>query len=253
MKVAFWNGVSPADGVTDYLAAIGTILSIQRKCKVVLSSNHISNHMLQECFSSRTKEEIAHTPYRFYYGTQEYFRALCDLKINRQGSILEIPMEGITIIYPPDVTETMFYYEVPSSTLYLLDTAGENSTASRSALEEADIIVVFLPQDETKIQRIFIQFSELIPKTLFVIDGFQRNGGCSRRNIAAKYGYNTRNIGIIPQNNEFKEACEEGRLAFYVKENLEQATKAPEYNFMLNLKAIAKLLFDRYSEELTKG
>ena len=208
--------------------------------------------MLQDCFSSRTKEEIAHTPYRFYYGTQEYFRALCELKINRQGSIMEIPMEEITIIYPPDVTEKMFYYEVPRSTLYLLDVAGESS-ASQSALEEADIIVVFLPQDKTKIQRIFVQFSALIPKTIFVLDEFQRNKGCSRRNFAAKYGYNAWSIGIIPQNNEFKEICKEGRLEFYIKENLNCSTKELQYNFMSNLKAVTKQIYDRYRSELVKG
>lgn len=253
MKVAFWSGVSPSGGATDYLAAVGTILAIKRNCKIVLSSNHISNHMLQDCFFGKTKEEIAHTPYHFIYGTQEYFRALCDLKMNRQGSVMEIPMEGLTIIYPPDVTETMFYYEVPRSTLYLLDIAGENSIASQSALEEADIIVAFLPQDEAEIQRIFDQFSTLLPKTLFVIDRFQRNGGCSRRNFAAKYGCNTWNIGVIPQNNEFSEACQEGKLEFFIKANLDLATKAPQYNFMVNLEEIVKLLFIRYKSELMKG
>lgn len=253
MKVAFWNGANSSDGVTDYMAAVGTIISIEKKCEVVLASNHISNHMLQDCFSSRTKEEIAQAPYRFFYETPEYFRALWDMRRNRKGNIMEIPMEGVTIIYPPDVMDKkVFYYAAPRSSIYFLDVAGENSVASPIALEEADVIVVFLPQDETKIQKFFDRFSSVIPKALFVIDGFKRNGGCSRRKIAAKYGIRNNNIEIIPYNREFKEACEEGKLEFFLRDNYLQATKEPQYNFVSCLKAIAKRLYEQYRSEHMK-
>lgn len=246
MKVAFWNGVSSTDGVTDYLAALGITLAIEKKCKVILGSNHISNHMLQDCFSSRIKEEgIAHMPYRFFYGSPEYFRALWDIKINRQGDVLEKPMEGITIIYPPDVTDkSMFYYESSGENLYLLDIAGENNSASQSALEEADIVIVFLPQDVTEIQKFFYRFSSLIPKALFVIEGIPRNSRSIRHTLKSKYGIESENIGIIPHNFEYKEACEEGRLDLFLKANMKQATKEPEYSFITSLKTVAGLLYE---------
>ena len=254
MKVAFWNGVSSTDGVTDYLAAIGTILALQKKCQIVLGSNHISNHMLQDCFAGRIKEEgIAHTPYRFFYGSPAYFRALWDIQINRQGPILEKPMEGITIIYPPDVTDKhMFYLEVPRTVLYLLDIAGENNAASQSALAEAEIVVVFLPQDVTEIHKFFDRFSSLIPKALFVIEGVRKGKGTFQNTLKLKYGINSSDIGIIPHNYEYIEACEEGRLDFFIKSTLKHATRESQKNFIQGLKSVANLLYERCISELEK-
>lgn len=254
MKVAFWNGVSPSDGVTNHMAAIGTMLALHKKCEVVLGSNHISNHMLQDCFSSRIMEEgRAHAPYQFSYGEPEYFRALWDMKRNRQGDVLEMPMEGITIIYPPDVTDkSMFYYKVPWTTLYLLDVTGDNTTAFQSALEEADVVVVFLPQDVVEFQKILYRCSYLIPNALFVIEGFQKKGNCSVRLIEKKCGIDKRNIAIFPHNEKYTEACEEGSLAFYLKNNLRPMKKEPEYFFVSSLRHIANLLYE-YSVAKDKG
>lgn len=247
MKVAFWNGASSTDSVPNYMAAIGTILALECKCEVVLGSNYISNRMIQDCFFSKMKEEgVAHAPYVYLHGSPEYHAALWSMKRTRQGNILDVPMEGVTIIYPPDVAEkTMFFYEVPRTTFYLLDIAGESSAAFQSALDEADVVVVFLSQDEAEIQKFLERFSSLIPKTLFIIEVRLKNNKYSRRDFSAKYGIDIRNIGIIPQNNAYKEACEEGRLEFFLKSNLNQTYRTPQDNFMSKLKNTTTLLYER--------
>lgn len=251
MKVAFWNGIAPAEGVTDNLAAIATTLSLFYHCDVVLGSNYIKNHMLQDCYSGKMKEEgIAHVPYQLSYGDPEYFRKLWEMKRNRQGDVLEVPMEGVTIIYPPDVTDKkMFYYQVPRKTIYIMDVAGENHTASQSALEEADIIVIFLKQDSVQVQQFFYQYSVIVPKAVFVVDDYQKKGGESFYKYAENCGVNREEIEIFPRNCEYKMACEEGKLEFFIRENLRCPTKNPHYNFMLNLKSIARVLYERSMKE----
>lgn len=252
MKVAFWNGVSPSKGITNHVAAIGMILACEMNCTVVLGSNYICNHMLQDCFSYKRKEAgMDQEPYCFYHGTPEYFRALWDMRLNRKGNILEVPMEGVTIIYPPD-EHRMFYYPVLPTTLYLLDVAGENNTACQSALDEADMIIVFLPQDVTEFQKFFTRFSSLIPKALFVIDDFCRNGTVSCRDIASKYGISRRNIGLIPHDSKYTEMCETGRLDLFLNGKLNQATKEPQYRFLISLRTIAKRVYERLKHEQMK-
>ena len=254
MKVAFWNGASSVDDVTEYLAAIGTILALQKGCRVVLGSNYISNHMLQDCFAGKIKEEgIAHKPYRFFYGSPEYYRALWDIRRNRQGLVLEKPMEGITIIYPPDVTDKrMFYLDVPRTVFYLLDIAGEHNAAPQSALEEAEIVVVFLPQDVTEIHKFFDRFSSIIPKALFVIEGVRNKKGAFQNILKLKYGISKENIGIIPHNYEYKEACEEGKLEFFIGNYLQHTTKESQKIFIASLKSIANYLYERSKRESQK-
>lgn len=247
MKVAFWNGVSTNIDITNHVAAIGTILSLVYNCEVVLGGNYISNRMLQDCFSSRMKEEgVAHAPYRFLYGTSEYYEILWKMKKNRRNNILEIPMEGMTIIFPPDVTEEeLFYYRVPPQVIYILDMAEENSAAFQKALDDADIVVIFLPQDAAKIQKFFYRFSSLIPKALFVFEGHHKFNGRFQQISAEKYGISNRIIGSIPNNTQYIEACEDGKLISYLKNQLGEVKKETRNYFITSLKKVADALYER--------
>ena len=245
MKVVFWNAISDSGNVTDYVAAIGTILSLEHHCEVVLSSNYISNHMLQDCFFCKIKEEgSAHAPYRYLYDSPEYYSALWNMKRSRQDNILEIPMEGVTILFPPGIAEkSMFYYEVPETSYYLLEVAGESSAYIHDVLEEAEVIVVFLPQDEIEIQKFFYRFSSLIPKAIFVIEESYRITRVSYRKMVAEYGINYRNIGSIPQNKEYIEACEDGKLESFLRQK--QAANSSQYSFIMGIRYVAQLLYER--------
>ena len=110
MKVVFWNGISMSEGLTDYVAAVGAILSMDYNCNVILGSNYVSNHMIQDCFFYRKREEIAQAPYCFIQDSTEYYRVLWSIKKNYGDYILEIPMEGVKVVFPPDVTEKKFFY-----------------------------------------------------------------------------------------------------------------------------------------------
>jgi len=245
MKVAFWNGISASDSVADYVAAIGMMLALECKCNVVLSSNYLSNRMLQDCFSRRMLEDgIAHTPYCFLYGSPEYHGALWSMKRNRQDNILEVPMRGVTIIFPPDVAEkSMFYYKVPSESFYLLDMAKGGIAESKNVLDEAETVVVFLSQDETEIQNFFERFSSLVPKVIFVIVDYKRDAGYSCRKLKEKYGLNHDNIGSVPCDNEFKKACEEGNLKQYILCGMYRTNKEQKNGFIGSLRKLVKKIY----------
>ncbi len=241
MNVVFWNGISMSEGLTDYVAAIGAILSLEYNCEVVLGSNYVSNHMLQDCFFYKNRKEIAHVPYCYIQGSTEYYRVLWSMKRNLQGNILEIPMEGVTIVFPPDVTEKkLFYHEASEVTYYLFDLAGESITTLQSAAEESELFVVFLPQNEYKIQKFFHRFSSIIPHAIFVIEEHQRSNRLFYRKIVAEYGIKNKNIVSIPKSRRYKEACEEGNLEAFLKNNPEINTD--NYNFISGVRNTARLI-----------
>lgn len=245
MKVVFWNGISEAESLTGYVAAIGTILASKFHAEAVLGCNFISNHMLQDCFFSKMKEDgAAHPPYRYLYDSPEYYNALWKMKQNRQGNILEIPRTGVKIVYPPEIDEKrMFYLDIPEEVFYLLELAGESNLVFQGALEEADLIIVFLPQDVAKIQKFFYRYSSLVSKAIFVIVEKHRIDRASYRKIVAEYGIKYKNIGSIPWSKTFISACEEGRLELFLKEN--DSEKGKQYHFVLGLDRIARLLYER--------
>lgn len=243
MKVVFWNGISMSDGLTDYVAAIGAILSLEYKCEVVLSSNYVSNHMLHDCFFHKFREEISHAPFCFLQGSTEYYRVLWNMKKNTvQDNILEIPMEGVKIVFPPDVAEKkLFYYQVPETVFYLYDIAGENITTFQSALEESDLFVVFLPQNVYKIQKFFHRFSSIIPHAIFVIEEHQRSNRLYFRKTVAEYGIKNKFIISIPKSRRHQEACQEGNLELFLRENFN--ISITKYDVISGVKNTARLIY----------
>ena len=244
MKVAFWSGFGMSAGGTLNIAAISIIFASLYHKEVVLSSNYISSHMLRDCFFG-TLAESRHSkrPYRYCYGEPDYFRNLWDMY---HRDIIGTPTEGITIIRPPDVTDkSMFYYEVSEQTMFFMDVAPESSLVFGSILEEADIVVSFLPQDSVKIQMFFDNYSSLIPKSLFIIDDFRKNGGCIPKNLSMKYRINRECIGIVPYCHAYIQACEEGNMESFLKKNLNCSTRNPNFYFMYHLQKTAKMLKER--------
>ena len=155
-------------------------------------------------------------------------------------------MERITIIRPPDVTDkSMFYYEVSEQTMFFMDVASKSSLVFGSILEEADLVVSFLPQDTVKIQIFFEYYSSLIPKSLFIIDDFRKNGACIPKNLSIKYRINKECIGVFPYCYAYIQACEEGNIEAFLKKNLNCSTRNPNFYFMYNLQKTAKMLKER--------
>ena len=50
MKVAFWSDFRRVGGVTGNLAAITAVCALHYGRTVVVNSDHLSNHNLQDCF-----------------------------------------------------------------------------------------------------------------------------------------------------------------------------------------------------------
>lgn len=247
MKVAFWSGLGMSAGGTLNLAAISIVLASLYHKEVVLSSNYISNHMLRDCFfGTMAERKWVKSPYCYCYGEPDYFRNLWEMNKSRNRDIIETPMEGITIVRPPDVTDkSMFYYEIPEQTLFLMDVAPESNLAFGSVLEEADIVVSFLPQNSIKIQIFFEHYSSLIPKSLFIIDDFRKNGSCIPKNLSMKYQINRECIGVFPYCHSYAQACEEGNMESFLKKNLNCSTRNPNFYFMSNLQKTARMLKER--------
>ena len=137
------------------------------------------------------EDGIAHTPYCFLYGSPDYRDALWRMRRNRQGNILEMPFPKMTIIYPPDESDkSAFYHMVRCQDFYLFDMAKCSIAESGNALDEADLVVIFLSQDVTEIHNFFERFSSLIPKTIVIIVDYQQNNssGYLFRKLKEKYG-----------------------------------------------------------------
>ena len=172
MKVAFWSDFRGAGGVTGSLAAISAVCVLHYHRNIALSSNHFSNHSLQDCFGKTPFQEgRGRATYCYCYGETEYFRMLWEVYTPSDPPMFRCQlMEGLYLLYPPDLLEPSLFREtVPKDMLSFLDVTGERHSSTNQALEEADIVAVFLPQNMAAIRTFFEQYSSLIPKSIFFI------------------------------------------------------------------------------------
>lgn len=156
-------------------------------------------------------------------------------------------MEGLYLLYPPDLLEPSLFCEVGSADmLSFLDVTAEHHSATCQALEEADIVAVFLPQSMAAIRTFFERYSSLIPKSIFFISNYRRaykrKTGCSPAQFVRNFNVESHKVGTIPYNEDFAEAYEEGKIEHFIRDNLSCTPKNRNYNFMHQLFTAAEMI-----------
>ncbi len=243
MRIAFWSNSRKAGAVTCNLAAISIALAMLYDSKVILCSNHLSNESLQAYFLCDKKKA---KPYYCVYGEAEYFRRIWEKETlwNYKYRFPKVLVHGISLIRYPDISDSrLFYRKVKKNEFYMMDIAAGNSRASLQALEEADLVVVFLPQKKQEIHDFFDRYASLIPKALFVISKFKKDGEVLPRYLKIKYSISPDNIVVIPYSIPYALAYEEGMLESFLKEHLMCHTKNPYFYFFSNFKQVVDSIY----------
>lgn len=246
MKVAFWDGIRSCDDVTGYIAAISTFCAIKYEKKVFLGSNHISSKTLKDYFFGSFIKSGGERILRYmFYGEPEYFRQLWERQTEKEF----LTLEGIHVVPLPDLMERhMFYHNVRSKTLYFMDVSGGMNASVRLALEEADKVVVFLPQNIIEIRRFFDMYSSIIPKAIFLILNYREDRKGDPAFLCRKYGLHGKHVGIFPHCEDFSGACEMGSVERFVRENFQLTEEHENFDFMRCIARAARMILG-YEEE----
>lgn len=244
LKIAFWSGVRSSGGVTGNLAAISAVYAYYFDTQILLSSNHFSNHRLEDCFFGNAiyQPEGRQHHYCYCYGEPEYFRILWEEQKQHNKRQEMVTDQRLRFGEPLDMYETTLFREEQSDYLYLMDVSGKNNRASKQALEEADAVVIFLPQEMDAVDHFFKRYSSLIPKSIFLINKYQKRQKCTPHYISKKYGIERHKISVIPQNRDYAQACEIGRADAFIKENLFCKSENKNHDFISHIKLAAEML-----------
>ncbi len=87
-----------------------------------------------------------------------------------------------------------------------VDSSGKNSPYSFKGLQEADLIMVFLPENPVEIRKFFHLYSYFINKSFFIINKFSQNE-CFVLDIMKRLGVPMERVGRIPYSPELARAC----------------------------------------------
>ncbi len=240
MKVAFWDGTDNAGKVTGYLAAISVYCTLYFEKCVIAGCNYLGGQGLEDYFfydPSRSGIERAQKCHP--YGEPGYFRKLWEMKISEDRRAGDITTSvGIRLVQPTDGLEhLMFYRNISRETLYFMDISGKINAFSLQALEEADVVAVFLPQNTMEIRKFFHHYSSIIPKSVFFITDYHSEEKCNPHYLHRIYGIEKKRLGVLPKCRKFDMACENGDV-----ERFFQEPEEGEKYFCRNIRRAAELL-----------
>lgn len=248
MKVAFWSGEAEVCNATGYFAAIGVLCAKKYERPVYLGRNYCSNKCLKQYFfAGELCCDKERDVFSYTCGEPEYFRKLWEK--NRIYSKDLITREGIRLLRPPGWTDSrMFYRNTDREAFYFIELSKGINAAVQSALEEADIVVIFLKQNFKEIRLFFQKFSSLIPKAIFIFTEYRRNTKCTPGYLRRIYGISSGRIGMIPVCPEHRQACEEGRIEEYICEHMGQEKKDVNFEFLKQLNNLAEKIVNLEEE-----
>jgi hypothetical protein len=112
-------------------------------------------------------------------------------------------------------------------------------------LEEADLIVVNLCQNIAFLEDVFLNYSSLIPKALFLIGNFTRHSKINSRRVSAVYKIPIENIIAIPYNEMYRNALLTGSVVEFISSNYVCGKDNPNYQLIHAVKKAAYLIIKR--------
>lgn len=270
MKVAFWSNTGGQCRVTANMAAISlacvtrypySIISLENKlCQNNLGRAYIGNtggNLLYEVgtnyYDGGGMEGLMRKIYRgeYHSGTLETY-----LRVILQEHLFYIPQSRV-------IHNEIFDYEFDRSIHQLfrmieenadicfIDTACNKNLSTKTILEEADLIAVNLCQKQNILEDFFLNYSSLIPKAVFIISNYHNHSLLSSRRISRMFDIPLENMIMIPNNEMFHNAYQNGNVREFMKGNYHCSKESPNYQFIQSIKKASYLVVKK-AEQMVK-
>lgn len=260
MKIAFWSNLRGQGGVTTNLACMAAMSAIAGADKCILLENHYNLNSLGNILMAPEKVAFLKEKGQYYnkYGIEYILKRLYT---GESGEALirkaSIPLLYSSILYLPQsyiVNREVFNYEFDLvrdelfrclesvSEMIFIDTEPNGNISSNSILEEADLIVVNLPQKPALWKEFMEQYSSILKKCVFLVGKYQPDIKFDLIRIRDEFHIARNQIGTVPLNLELQEAMKEGRILQFLNRNYVKPSDAENEFLMRELKRSAGML-----------
>lgn len=255
MKIAYWS-YHRGCGVTSNLAAVALTGVLAFPIKITMMENHynsngISQYFFPHCFTKGVAEE---ENYYLGPGVMEHPACRRSRKVNSvreqypviemlKGALYYMPqinrqLNLLDLDYQQNLLPILNQFKKPED-LVFIDTGHGNCVSSKMILDDADMVVVTLPQDLEAIHFFFQNYSSLVPKAFFIIGNYNKKHTCNLEKITREFQFHREKIGIILHSDEFQLAEAEGRIIEFITSAFYNSTNTEERNFIQSLKMTA--------------
>ncbi|MBP1755918.1 MAG: putative rane protein [Firmicutes bacterium] len=264
MKVAFWSNANELCTVSANLAAISVACAIRGPYSIISMENRLRSHNLGNAYNGGARANLLDEVGTNYYdgsGIEGLLRKIYrgDIRSNILKSYLKeiihkhlyyIPQSRMLhneiFDYELDHSiEPLFHMIDESADLCFIDTASNNNLSTKIILQEADLIVVNLCQKSSVLDDFFLQYSSLIPKSVFIISNYDTHSIYTIRQIAKLYQISIDKMIPIPCNERYSNAYISGSVYEFISRNLNCLKDNSNFSFIQSVKKASLMIIKR--------
>jgi hypothetical protein len=263
MKIAFWSNTYEQALVSYNLAAVSIACVMRYPYSVSVMENHLHKDNLGLAFLGTSRVPfIREIGTNYYEGggveglLRSVYRGSANPPMLRTYINEVIPKHLYYIPQSRYIHNELFDYELndnlaplfnlleETNDICFIDTAPLNLN-SKAILETADLIVVNLCQNQNFLEDFFMNYSSLIPKSVFIIGNYTTQTFLNIRRISNLYELPLENITPIPWNEAFQSASLRGRAVEFVTGNYKCLRENPNYLFIQAIRKAAGMIIKR--------
>lgn len=264
MKAAFWSNASELCSVSENLAAI-SVASVNRfPYSVITMENRLCRHNLGKAYHGginiNTHDEVG-TNYYDGNGIEGLLRKI--YRGDYKPDILKSYLNEIIykhLYYIPQsriIHNEIFDYELDHgiyslfqmidqcADLCFIDTASNNNLSTKIILDEAYLIVINLCQKAQILEDFFQNYSSLISKAVFILSNYEPHAMRNCSMIFKKYLIPRENIIIIPHNELYQIAYENGNVLDFINGNYSCDKENPNYLYIQAIKKATYIIIKK--------
>ncbi len=267
MKIAFWSNSNDVCRVSANLAAISVASVIRYPYSVIAMENRLCNNNLGKAYMGNSHVSFMNEVGTNYYdgsGLEGLMR-----KIYRgdyhSGMLSSYVKEIISkhLYYIPQarvIHSEIFDYEFDHciqpllnmmeeyADLCFIDTASHQNLSTKTILEEADLIVVYLCQKQSILEDFFLNYSSMISKAIFIISNYDQHNKFSCKRIAFLYDIPMEQITLIPSNELYENAFPSGNVVEFISRNYYCPKESTNYFFIQAIKKATYIIVKKAVE-----
>ncbi len=251
MKALYWAPVHGQTGTTSNLLATALIAGQYFNKNGLLTQTHFNYNNLEAPLLEANADNNKYRKFFREIGIDALARNFKVEKLTKEWldyCCTEIANTNMKLL--PGTTQTVresFDYEMDIVMLPLLkaieaycdnifiDISSGSNPLSIKLMGEADIIIVNLSQNMNVINLFFENYKDKLPdKIFYIIGNYDYRSKYNLNNIRKKYHkyINSKNSDVIPYNTGYHDAQMDGRVADFIRNNLQCKKNNPNYYFI---------------------
>lgn len=274
MKISFWSPSSHNCAVTSNLACISIMFSNMYPFKSLIIENHLQKNKIKDLINFKTNHNYICENKNYHERYIGMNSILYDLSLMQNLHTIREPCVGKVVKILENVTEEILcnhLYYIPTDNrtnktlfeletnkhiksilraseifadLTFVDTGNRNIIGTKEVLDEADLIIVNLPQDPDELHNFFKNYPSILSKALILVSKYDKKSYFNQKKIIQTYLLDQSNIATVPYNVNYKEALRSGKLIGFLIDNYQCEKWNKNYYFMSEIIETTKKIYN---------